>query len=66
MWHFSAAANFVGSGVLRDNRDCHLDEKVKHRRELLFAALPARFSPFINSLRDSVWLGLDGIVSPAW
>ncbi len=38
--------------------------KVKHRRELLFASLPTLFAvhQFIGGF---VWLGLDGILSPA-
>jgi len=38
---FSATANFVGSGVLGTAGIVTLT-KVKHRRELLFAALPFR------------------------
>src|SRR4029077_4216092 len=38
--------------------------KVKHRRELLFASLPVLFA--IHQLIEGfVWLGLDGILSPA-
>jgi hypothetical protein len=40
---FSATANFVGSGVLGTVGVVTLT-KVKHRRELLFAALPALFA----------------------
>src|SRR5277367_5420023 len=40
---FSAAANFVGSGVLATVGVATLT-KVKHRRELLFASLPALFA----------------------
>lgn len=60
---FSATANFVGSGVLGAIGVGTL-AKVKHRRELLFAALPTLFAihQFIEGL---VWLGLDGILSPA-
>ena len=37
--------------------------KVKHRRELLFAALPTLFA--IHQFTEGfVWLGLDGILSP--
>lgn len=59
---FSAAANFVGSGVLGAVGVVTFT-KVKHRRELLFAALPLLFAihQFIEGL---VWLGLDGILSP--
>jgi uncharacterized protein DUF6629 len=38
--------------------------KVKHRRELLFAALPILFAVH-QFIEGFVWLGLDGIVSPA-
>lgn len=38
--------------------------KVKHRRELLFAALPALFA-LHQFIEGFVWLGLDGILSPA-
>ena len=60
---FSAAANFVGSGVLGTIGVVTLT-KVKHRRELLFAALPALFAVH-QFIEGFVWLGLDGIVSPA-
>jgi hypothetical protein len=55
---FSAAANFVGSGVLGAMGVATLT-KVKHRRELLFAALPTLFAvhQFVEGV---VWLGLDG------
>ena len=60
---FSATANFVGSGVLGAGGVATLT-KVKHRRELLFAALPMLFA--IHQLIEGfVWLGLDGILSPA-
>lgn len=59
---FSATANFLGSaglgavGVVTFTR-------VKHRRELLFAALPTLFA--IHQFTEGfVWLGLDGILSP--
>jgi hypothetical protein len=59
---FSAAANFVGSGVLGTIGIITLT-KVKHRRELLFASLPALFA--IHQFTEGfVWLGLDGILSP--
>jgi hypothetical protein len=59
---FSATANFVGSGVLAAVGVVTLT-KVKHRRELLFAALPTFFA--IHQLIEGfVWLGLDGILSP--
>ena len=38
--------------------------KVKHRRELLFAALPTLFAVH-QFIEGFVWLGLDGILSPA-
>ena len=60
---FSATANFVGSGVL-GTVGVFTFTKVKHRRELLFAALPTLFA--IHQLIEGfVWLGLDGILSPA-
>lgn len=37
--------------------------KVKHRRELLFAALPMLFAVH-QFIEGFVWLGLDGILSP--
>jgi hypothetical protein len=61
---FSATANFVGSGVLAGLGVVTLT-KVKHRRELLFASLPILFA--IHQFTEGfVWLGLDGILSPAW
>ncbi len=59
---FSAAANFVGSGVLGAVGVVTLT-KVKHRRELLFAALPTLFA-IHQFIEGFVWLGLDGIFSP--
>ncbi len=60
---FSATANFVGSGVLGAVGAVTLT-KVKHRRELLFAALPTLFA--VHQFTEGfVWLGLDGILSPA-
>ncbi len=59
---FSATANFVGSGVLGAGGVATLT-KVKHRRELLFAALPALFAVH-QFIEGFVWLGLDGILSP--
>lgn len=38
--------------------------KVKHRRELLFASLPVLFA-IHQFIEGFVWLGLDGILSPA-
>lgn len=59
---FSATANFVGSGVL-GTVGVVTFTKVKHRRELLFAALPLLFA--IHQFTEGfVWLGLDGVLSP--
>ncbi len=60
---FSATANFVGSGVLGAVGVVTLT-KVKHRREVLFAALPLLFA-IHQFIEGFVWLGLDGILSPA-
>ncbi|MFZ0478629.1 MAG: DUF6629 family protein [Terriglobales bacterium] len=60
---FSATANFVGSGVLVAAGVVTLT-KVKHRRELLFASLPMLFA-IHQFIEGFVWLGLDGILSPA-
>src|SRR5580698_11085973 len=60
---FSATANFVGSGVLAAVGVVTLT-KVKHRRELLFAALPTFFA-IHQFIEGFVWLGLDGYLSPA-
>ncbi len=60
---FSATANSVGSGVLGAAGVVTLT-KVKHRRELLFAALPMLFAVH-QFIEGFVWLGLDGILSPA-
>src|ERR1700751_4212929 len=60
---FSATANFVGSGVL-GTVGVFTFTKVKHRRELLFAALPTLFAVH-QFIEGFVWLGLDGILSPA-
>lgn len=60
---FSATANFVGSGVLGAVGAVTLT-KVKHRREVLFAALPTLFAVH-QFIEGFVWLGLDGILSPA-
>jgi hypothetical protein len=59
---FSATANFVGSAALGTIGVVTLT-KVKHRRELLFAALPALFA-IHQFIEGFVWLGLDGILSP--
>jgi hypothetical protein len=59
---FSAAANFIGSGVLGTVGVATLT-RVKHRRELLFASLPTLFA--IHQFTEGfVWLGLDGMMSP--
>lgn len=60
---FSATANFVGSGVLAAVGVVTL-ARVKHRRELLFASLPLLFA-IHQFIEGFVWLGLDGILSPA-
>lgn len=60
---FSATANFVGSAVLGTVGVITLT-KVKHRRELLFASLPILFAAH-QFIEGFVWLGLDGILSPA-
>ena len=59
---FSATANFVGSGVLGAVGVVTLT-MVKHRRELLFAALPVLFAVH-QFIEGFVWLGLDNILSP--
>jgi hypothetical protein len=59
---FSATANFVGSGALAAIGVVTLT-KVKHRRELLFAALPTLFAVH-QFIEGFVWLGLDGMLSP--
>ncbi len=60
---FSATANFVGSGVLGAIGVVTLT-KVKHRRELLFASIPALFAVH-QFIEGFVWLGLDGILPPS-
>ena len=60
---FSAAANFTGSGVLGTIGVITLT-RVKHRRELLFASLPTLFAVH-QFIEGFVWLGLDGVLSPA-
>jgi hypothetical protein len=60
---FSATANFAGSTVLGAIGVVTLT-KVKHRRELLFASLPVLFAVH-QFIEGFVWLGLDGILSPA-
>src|SRR5271170_363230 len=54
---FSATANFVGSAVLGTIGVATLKE-VKHRRELLFAAMPVLFA--VHQFTEGfVWLGVD-------
>lgn len=60
---FSATANFSGSAVLGTIGVITLT-KVKHRRELLFASLPALFA-LHQFMEGFVWLGLDGVLSPS-
>ena len=60
---FSATVNFAGSAVLGAGGIATLS-KVKHRRELLFAALPLLFA-IHQFVEGFVWLGLDGVLSPA-
>jgi hypothetical protein len=59
---FSATANFVGSAALGAIGVVTLTQ-VKHRREMLFAALPTLFA-IHQFIEGFVWLGLDGILSP--
>ena len=59
---FSASANFIGSAVLGTIGVVTLAE-VKHRRELLFAAVPCLFA--LHQFTEGfVWLGLDGNLPP--
>jgi len=60
---FSAMANFAGSAVLGTIGVVTLT-RVKHRRELLFASLPLLFAVH-QFIEGFVWLGLDGVLSPA-
>jgi hypothetical protein len=60
---FSATVNFAGSAALGTAGAVTLT-KVKHRRELLFAAMPMLFA-IHQFIEGFVWLGLDGILSPA-
>jgi hypothetical protein len=54
---FSASANFIGGGVLAAIGVATIFE-VKHRRELLFAAMPCLFA--VHQITEGfVWLGLD-------
>jgi ABC-type multidrug transport system fused ATPase/permease subunit len=57
---FSATANFVGSGVLGAIGVVTLTE-VKHRREVLFAAVPCLFA--LHQFTEGfVWLSLDHLL----
>jgi hypothetical protein len=59
---FSASANFVGSAVLGAIGVATLTE-VRHRRELLFAAMPLLFA--LHQFTEGfVWLGLDHKLPP--
>jgi hypothetical protein len=58
---FSATANFVGSEVFGTLGTVTLT-KVKHRRELLVAALPALFAVH-QFIEGFVWPGLDGMLA---
>ena len=59
---FSASANFIGSAVLGAIGVATLGE-VKHRRELLFAAVPCLFA--LHQFTEGfVWLGLDQYLPP--
>jgi hypothetical protein len=59
---FSASANFVGSAVLGAIGVATIAE-VKHRRELLFAAMPCLFA-FHQFTEGFVWLALDHKLPP--
>jgi hypothetical protein len=59
---FSASANFIGSAVLGAIGVATLFE-VKHRRELLLAAMPCLFA--LHQITEGfVWLGLDNKLPP--
>ena len=60
---FPATVNFAGSAALGAAGAATL-AKVKHRRELLFAAMPLLFA-IHQFIEGFVWLGLDGVLSPA-
>jgi hypothetical protein len=55
---FSATASFVSSGALGAVGAVTLT-RVKHRRELMFASIPAIFAVH-QCIEGFVWLGLDG------
>jgi hypothetical protein len=58
---FSATANFVGSAALGAVGAATLAH-VKHKREMLFAALPTLFAVH-QFLEGFVWLSFDGILA---
>ena len=58
---FSATANFVGGAGLAGVGVATLRE-AKHKRQLLFAAMPLLFA-LHQGMEGFVWLGLDGLVS---
>jgi hypothetical protein len=60
---FSATANFTGSAVIGVVGVATLKE-VRHRRALLFGAIPLLFAVH-QFIEGFVWLGLDGVLSPA-
>ena len=60
---FSATVNFAGGAVLGAAGVATLT-KVRHRRELLFAAMPLLFA-IHQYIGGFVWLGLDGVLSPS-
>ena len=60
---FSATVNFAGSAALGAAGVATLS-RVKHRRELLFAAMPLLFAVH-QFIEGFVWLGLDGVLSPS-
>ena len=60
---FSATVNFAGSAALGAAGVATL-AKVKHPRELLFAAMPLLFA-IHQFIEGFVWLGLDGVLSAA-
>ncbi|MGC1783461.1 MAG: DUF6629 family protein [Acidobacteriaceae bacterium] len=60
---FSATANFAGSAVIGAVGVATLKE-VRHRRAFLFGAIPLLFA-LHQFIEGFVWLGLDGILSPA-
>jgi hypothetical protein len=59
---FSATANYVGAGIIGSIGILTLRE-VRHRRALLFAAMPCLFSVH-QAIEGFVWLSLDGYLPP--